>query len=78
MNIQLPQKFKTSDLQQAHDLAQQNNKTYTEDAAMVFAAGLDVYFEDGSEKNFKITTLQDVRMAEFVTHGIKEVFTDEQ
>lgn len=78
LNIQLPQKFKTSDLQQAHDLAQKNNKTYTEDAAMVFAAGLDVYFEDGSEKNFKITTLQDVRMAEFVTHGIKEVFSDEQ
>lgn len=77
LNIQLPQKFKATDLSAAHALALKNGKTYTEDASMLYEAGSEVFFVNGSERNFKITSLQDVYMAEFVAKGKRERMSNE-
>lgn len=77
LNIQLPQKFKTADLMAAHALAAKTGKSYTEDAAMLFEAGSEVYFVHGNERNFKITTLQDVHIAEIVASGKREHLQNE-
>ncbi len=77
LNIQLPQKFSTATLKSAHAAAAANGEVFTEDAALVFSSGATVHYLDGSEKNFKVTTLQDVYMAEYVMGGIKEHMKDE-
>lgn len=77
LNIQLPQKFSTATLQAAHAAAASAGEVFTEDAALVHESGADVYFIDGAEQNFKVTTLQDVYMAEYIMGGIKEHMKDE-
>jgi 2-C-methyl-D-erythritol 4-phosphate cytidylyltransferase len=62
-NVQLPQKYLKADLQGAHEWAISEGKKYTEDATLVACFGRDVYFIDGGENNFKVTTPLDVRIA---------------
>jgi 2-C-methyl-D-erythritol 4-phosphate cytidylyltransferase len=65
-NVQLPQKFSKSDLQQSHERAVSEKLVYTEDATLVADSGFPVHFIDGSDVNLKVTTSTDLRMAGFL------------
>ena len=71
-NVQLPQKFAKADLTAAHEQAQQDGKVYTEDATLVADSGRPVYFIEGSDVNFKVTTPTDLRMAGFLLRPEEE------
>ncbi len=62
-NVQLPQKFRRADLVAAHDFARERGLVFTEDATLLAVAGFDVFYVDGSDRNFKVTTATDVRLA---------------
>ena len=61
--MQLPQKFELSALVAAHEYADREGVTFTEDATLCAVAGTDVRFTDGTDRNFKVTTPTDVRLA---------------
>ncbi|GAA1491145.1 IspD/TarI family cytidylyltransferase [Brachybacterium sacelli] len=65
-NVQLPQKFSKSDLQDSHSRALEQKTEYTEDATLVADSGFPVHFVDGSDRNFKVTTSTDLKMAGFL------------
>lgn len=65
-NVQLPQKFLRRDLVAAHDYARRQGKVFTEDATLVAVAGHDVYFIDGTDRNIKVTTPTDIRLATYL------------
>ncbi|WP_193107143.1 2-C-methyl-D-erythritol 4-phosphate cytidylyltransferase [Brachybacterium sp. FME24] len=65
-NVQLPQKFAKSDLQDAHSSAREQQVEFTEDATLVADSGFPVHFIDGSDRNFKVTTSTDLKMAGFL------------
>lgn len=62
-NVQLPQKFALADLKKAHEYAKSNNIETTEDATLCALAGIEVKLQNGSDKNFKITTPVDLELA---------------
>lgn len=66
-NTQTPQAFEYNLIKNAHEkLAGEN---FTDDAGMLEALGLDVYILDGSYKNLKITTQNDIDIAKvYLTH----------
>lgn len=66
LNIQLPQKFNTKALSEAHNKAKKENLEFTEDASVVFHYGDTVNHLLGRDRNFKITTKLDIQMAEFL------------
>lgn len=68
-NVQLPQKFRKADLEAGHDYAEREGVVFTEDATLVTVAGIDVYFLDGDDRNFKVTTPTDVKLAGFLLGG---------
>jgi 2-C-methyl-D-erythritol 4-phosphate cytidylyltransferase len=68
-NGQLPQKYAAADLRAAHDWAAARGLVYTEDATLVVDAGHEVYFVPGSDRNLKVTTRTDVRLAAFLLQG---------
>src|SRR5690606_28826224 len=68
-NVQLPQKFRKADLEDGHKYAEREGVVFTEDATLVAVAGYDVYFLDGEDRNFKVTTPTDVRLAGFLLGG---------
>jgi 2-C-methyl-D-erythritol 4-phosphate cytidylyltransferase len=65
-NVQLPQKFAKAALVEAHAKAASGDLTFTEDATLYAAAGGDVRFIDGSDRNLKVTTVTDVELASFL------------
>ena len=71
-NVQLPQKFAKADLVAAHEKAKQSGTVFTEDATLVADAGHPVFFIDGSDVNFKVTTPTDLRMAGFLLRPEEE------
>lgn len=62
-NVQLPQKFRRADLAAAHARARELGREYTEDATMLADLGFPVHFIDGSDRNLKVTTATDMRIA---------------
>ncbi|MGH3095210.1 MAG: IspD/TarI family cytidylyltransferase [Streptosporangiales bacterium] len=68
-NVQLPQKFARQSLVDAHEYARREGLRFTEDATLVAASGGDVRYLDGADRNFKVTTRTDVRLAGFMLHG---------
>lgn len=67
INVQLPQKFKLSTLKRAHDIAQKENKKFTEDSSMVFElCGENVSIIKGSSYNIKITEPIDLHIGEII------------
>jgi 2-C-methyl-D-erythritol 4-phosphate cytidylyltransferase len=68
-NVQLPQKFKTSELRQAHERAEREGSQFTEDACLVVGAGFAVFFLDGEPGNIKITTREDLVSADLLLRG---------
>jgi 2-C-methyl-D-erythritol 4-phosphate cytidylyltransferase len=66
VNVLLPQKFATADLVDAHTKAHDAKKFYTEDASVVFDLGKPISIVPGSERNFKITTPEDLLIANLI------------
>ena len=62
--IQTPQVFHYKELMAAYQLNYQEN--FTDDASVVEATGMDINVFPGEELNFKITTTQDLKRAEFL------------
>lgn len=60
-NTQTPQAFEYQLIKSAHE--QLKNKNFTDDAGMLEALGEDVYILNGSYKNIKITTQNDIDIA---------------
>jgi 2-C-methyl-D-erythritol 4-phosphate cytidylyltransferase len=60
-NTQTPQAFKYDIIMRAHKKFR--GQSYTDDAGMVEALGEDVYIVNGSYKNIKITTQNDIDIA---------------
>lgn len=71
-NVQLPQKFSKNALIKGHEYAEREGTRFTEDATLVTVSGGDVRFLDGDERNFKVTTPTDVRLAGFLLQGGNE------
>ncbi len=71
-NVQLPQKFRKSVLIRGHAYADSEGVTFTEDATLCAVAGEDVRFIPGTDRNFKITTKTDVRLAGYLLAGDDE------
>lgn len=65
-NVQLPQKFSKSDLQDAHAGAAEQGVEFTEDATLVADFGHPVHFIEGNDENLKVTTKTDLKMAGFL------------
>jgi 2-C-methyl-D-erythritol 4-phosphate cytidylyltransferase/2-C-methyl-D-erythritol 2,4-cyclodiphosphate synthase len=70
---QTPQGFRFADILAAHArAASEQALEFTDDAAIAEWAGIDVALVQGSERNFKITTPEDMAMAEqLVTSAIQ-------
>jgi 2-C-methyl-D-erythritol 4-phosphate cytidylyltransferase len=62
--VQTPQTFSLSLLKEAYRITEQAN--FTDDAGVWEAAGHPVTLYEGSEKNLKITTIQDLVIAEML------------
>jgi 2-C-methyl-D-erythritol 4-phosphate cytidylyltransferase len=63
---QTPQGFSVQELKQAHQKARDLNWSVTDDAALFEKIGLPVQIVMGEETNHKITTPQDLAIAEFI------------
>jgi len=68
-NVQLPQKFRRATLAAAHEHAAREGLSFTEDATLCAVAGFDVHCIHGSDRNFKVTTKTDVRLAGHLLGG---------
>ena len=64
-SIQTPQCFFTADILNAHNNAV-SDAQITDDCMLMEAMGFDVYIVDGSYENIKITTPEDLNLAEFI------------
>ena len=60
--IQTPQVFKASYLQEAYD--QLYHPKYTDDATVMNSKGHKIFFLDGERQNIKLTTQDDLLVAE--------------
>jgi 2-C-methyl-D-erythritol 4-phosphate cytidylyltransferase len=63
-NVQLPQKFLKSELKKAHEAAILNSLQYTEDSTLFVDHGFDFHILNGNSKNIKVTTPEDIFIAE--------------
>lgn len=75
-NVQLPQKFSKADLVSAHERAAAEGRTFTEDATMVAVSGHEVRFISGQDRNIKVTTPTDVRLATYLLTTTEESWDD--
>lgn len=62
--MQTPQGFDVQLLRRAHLAAQKDGFTGTDDAALVERLGISVHLSEGSRRNLKLTTPEDLVMAE--------------
>lgn len=62
--VQTPQGFKTDLLRRAHEQAQRDGFLGTDDASLVERLGVPVQLTEGSRRNIKLTTPEDLLMAE--------------
>lgn len=67
--VQTPQIFSSKILIDSYQKAVKLNTLYTDDAALVEAAGYDVYCIQGEETNIKITTQFDMDFANFLINS---------
>ncbi len=67
--IQTPQVFRRDLLESAHHRARIRRVTATDDAALVEAMGVKVRIVEGSPRNLKVTTQDDLLMAETLMKG---------
>lgn len=71
INVQLPQKFETSALTQAHEKARKEGNVYTEDASLMFAnSDKKIKILKGTSYNIKITEPLDLILGEIIYKDI--------
>lgn len=71
-NVQLPQKYLKSDLAAAHQRAREQGLVFTEDATLCAVTGHKVHYIEGQDRNIKVTTPTDVKLASFLIGGDDE------
>ena len=67
--IQTPQIFKLDKYVKAMKLAKEQNKDFTDDCKLLENAGEDVFVVDGEYTNIKITTPEDIPVAESILNA---------
>jgi 2-C-methyl-D-erythritol 4-phosphate cytidylyltransferase/2-C-methyl-D-erythritol 2,4-cyclodiphosphate synthase len=73
---QTPQAFRYGSFLAAHERAWQSGRSdFTDDAALADWAGLEVALVAGSERNLKITTAEDLALAETLVAGERRALT---
>ena len=72
--VQTPQAFRIGLLKRAHE-AMKDNEKFTDDAGLVAAIGETITLVPGSHDNFKITTAEDMAMAERLLAATRETRT---
>lgn len=65
--VQTPQVFRYDIMRRAHDAAP--DEEATDDAALVERLGIEVRLYEGSRRNIKVTTSEDLAMAEALLHS---------
>ena len=70
--VQTPQVFSYDILNEALEFAKRENVIGTDEATLVRKLGHKVFMMEGSERVFKITTAEDLKMAEFL-FGKKDI-----
>jgi len=68
--VQTPQGFRTALLRRAHQEVMQR---FTDDAALVSALGIPVYLCEGSPRNLKLTTPEDIAMAQHYANAYPRI-----
>ena len=63
---QTPQSFRFKIIKDAHEKALKDQKEYTDDSALVKENGQPVYLVKGSAANFKVTTIDDLKLLEMI------------
>lgn len=66
---QTPQVFRYTELLSAHVAAAQSGAAFTDDAALMEATGRDVWVYEGSYRNLKVTTPEDLLVARALWEG---------
>lgn len=68
VNVQLPQKFNTRLVLEAHERAAKEQRMFTEDASLVFHYNPDVLIKiiNGKDYNIKVTTRMDMLIGEII------------
>ena len=68
INVQLPQKFKTKDILEAHLKAEKDNLAFTEDASLLYYYNPEMKIKiiRGKDYNIKITTRMDMLTGEVI------------
>ena len=57
----------------AHELAEKNNlENMTATCSLMRELGETIYFSKGSEKNMKITTIEDIDLFKAILHSTRE------
>ena len=69
--IQTPQIFEKQRYLAAMQKAQQSGREYTDDCALLEQSGCPVFVSEGSYSNIKITTAQDIPLAEKLMEGLQ-------
>ncbi len=64
--IQTPQVFKRADLLEAYEIVGAKRRDLTDETTLVQAAGFDVAWVEGEATNMKVTTPDDLRLAELI------------
>ena len=72
ISVHTPQAFKGDLLKRAYEHARARNLTVTDDSMMVEALGQTVFVTESSYDNIKLTTIEDVRLAEMILGGKTE------
>ena len=72
--LQTPQAFRYGDILKAHEQADSATE-YTDDTSLVSALGIEVKLIEGSAENIKITTKDDLDMAEKLLNAQKTIRT---
>ena len=62
--VQTPQTFRYAEIRSAHERHAEDSARATDDAALLERDGMPVYLTEGSEENLKLTTPQDIALAE--------------
>ena len=70
--VQTPQVFRRSLYEQAAAYARQNGGDYTDDCQLAERAGIPVHLCEGESTNLKITTPEDVILAEAILRAWEE------
>lgn len=69
--VQTPQGFKGAELKRCYALAEDSGEIYTDDTSVYALGGSRVYICDGDYRNIKITTEEDILIAESFFKKIK-------